>query len=137
MISLMKMRLNAAILALRAGLFLAAMPALAHHSFAAEYDGTKPIKVTGTVTKFDMTNPHSWVYLDVKDADGKVLNWGFETASPNALFRRGFKKDFLKPGNVVTIEGFLAKDGSHTGNAQKLLMPDGNTIVLGTEVNPG
>jgi hypothetical protein len=119
------------------GLLIAAVPVLAHHSFAAEYDGTKPIKVTGTVTKFDMTNPHSWVYLDVKDADGKVVNWGFETASPNALFRRGFKKDFLKPGNVVTIEGFLAKDGSHTGNAQKLLMPDGNTIILGTEVNPG
>ena len=131
------MRLKIAVLAATAGLFLAAIPVLAHHSFAAEYDGTKPIKVTGTVTKFDMTNPHSWVYLDVKDADGKVVNWGFETASPNALFRRGFKKDFLKPGSVVTIEGFLAKDGSHTGNAQKLLMPDGNTIILGTEVNPG
>ena len=127
----------AALLIASASLFLAAMPVLAHHSFAAEYDGTKPIKVTGTVTKFDMTNPHSWVYLDVKDADGKVANWGFETASPNALFRRGFKKDFLKPGSVVTLEGFLAKDGSHTANAQKLLMPDGNTIILGTEVNPG
>jgi hypothetical protein len=134
---LVRMRLKFAVLAATAALFLAAIPALAHHSFAAEYDGTKPIKVTGTVTKFDMTNPHSWVYLDVKDADGKVVNWGFETASPNALFRRGFKKDFLKPGSVVTIEGFLAKDGSHTGNAQKLLMPDGNTIILGTEVNPG
>ena len=131
------MRFKIAVLIASAGLFPAAIPVLAHHSFAAEYDGTKPIKVTGTVTKFDMTNPHSWVYLDVKDADGKVVNWGFETASPNALFRRGFKKDFLKPGNAVTIEGFLAKDGSHTGNAQKLLMPDGNTIILGTEVNPG
>jgi len=131
------MKPKLAILAATAGLLLAAAPLLAHHSFAAEYDGTKPIKVTGTVTKFDMTNPHSWVYLDVKDADGKMVNWGFETASPNALFRRGFKKDFLKPGNVVTIEGFLAKDGSHTGNAQKLLMPDGNTVILGTEVNPG
>jgi hypothetical protein len=135
--NVMKLRSSLAILIASASLFLAAIPGLAHHSFAAEYDGTKPIKVTGTVTKFDMTNPHSWVYLDVKDADGKVANWGFETASPNALFRRGFKKDFLKPGNVVTLEGFLAKDGSHTANAQKLLMPDGNTIVLGTEVNPG
>jgi hypothetical protein len=135
--NVIKMRFNVGILIAGGSLFLAAIPALAHHSFAAEYDGTKPIKVIGTVTKFDMTNPHSWVYLDVKDADGKVANWGFETASPNALFRRGFKKDFLKPGSVVTIEGFLAKDGSHTGNAQKLLMPDGNTIVLGTEVNPG
>jgi len=135
--NVIKMRFNVGILIAGGSLFLAAIPALAHHSFAAEYDGTKPIKVTGTVTKFDMTNPHSWVYLDVKDADGKLVNWGFETASPNALFRRGFKKDFLKPGSVVTIEGFLAKDGSHTGNAQKLLMPDGNTIILGTEVNPG
>jgi Family of unknown function (DUF6152) len=131
------MKMTAAILIAGAGLFLAAMPVLAHHSFAAEYDGLKPIKLMGTVTKFDMTNPHSWVYLDVKDTDGKVVNWAFETASPNALFRRGFKKDFLKPGNLVTIEGFLAKDGSHTANAQRLLMPDGNTIVLGTEVNPG
>jgi hypothetical protein len=135
--NVMKLRSSLAILIAGASLFLAAVPVLAHHSFAAEYDGTKPIKVTGTVTKFDMTNPHSWVYLDVKDADGKVANWGFETASPNALFRRGFKKDFLKPGSVVTLEGFLAKDGSHTANAQKLLMPDGNTIILGTEVNPG
>jgi uncharacterized protein DUF6152 len=137
LVYVMRMRSKIALLVTAAALFLPAIPVLAHHSFAAEYDGTKPIKVTGTVTKFDMTNPHSWVYLDVKDADGKVVNWGFETASPNALFRRGFKKDFLKPGSVVTIEGFLAKDGSHTGNAQKLLMPDGNTIILGTEVNPG
>jgi len=137
LVYVMRMRSKIALLVTGAALFLPAIPALAHHSFAAEYDGTKPIKVTGTVTKFDMTNPHSWVYLDVKDADGKIVNWGFETASPNALFRRGFKKDFLKPGSVVTIEGFLAKDGSHTGNAQKLLMPDGNTIILGTEVNPG
>ena len=116
---------------------LAALPALAHHSFAAEYDGTKPIKLTGTVTKFELTNPHSWIYIDVKDADGKVVNWGFETASVANLYRRGFRKDTVAPGTVVTIEGFLAKDGSHTGNAQKLTLPDGKTVVLGTEVNPG
>ena len=116
---------------------LASMPAVAHHSFAAEYDGTKPIKLTGTVTKFELTNPHSWIYIDVKDADGKVVNWGFETASVANLYRRGFRKDTVAPGTVVTIEGYLAKDGSRTGNAQKLTLPDGKTVVLGTEVNPG
>ena len=109
----------------------------AHHSFAAEYDGTKPIKLNGTVTKFDMVNPHSWIYIDVKDDTGKVVNWKFETASPSNLYRRGFKKDTIKSGMQVTIEGYLAKDGSATANGQKLHMPDGTVIILGTEVNPG
>src|SRR5690242_3302140 len=101
-----------------------AAPAFSHHSFAAEYDGTKPIKLTGVVTKFDLSNPHSWIYFDVKDADGKVVNWAFETASGANLFRRGFRKDSVPPGTVITIEGFLAKDSSHTGNAQKMTLPD-------------
>ena len=109
----------------------------AHHSFAAEYDGTKAIKLSGTVTKFDMVNPHSWIYVDVKDDTGKVVNWKFETASPSNLYRRGFKKDTIKSGMQVTIEGYLAKDGSATANGQKLHMPDGTVIILGTEVNPG
>ena len=131
------MRRKSSLLLAGLAVLLASMPALAHHSFAAEYDGTKPIKLTGTVTKFELTNPHSWIYIDVKDADGKVVNWGFETASVANLYRRGFRKDTVAPGTVVTIEGFLAKDGSHTGNAQKLTLPDGKTVVLGTEVNPG
>jgi hypothetical protein len=126
-----------AILVAGMSMVLARMPILAHHSFAAEYDGTKTFKITGVVTKFDLTNPHSWIHVDVKGPDGTVVNWAFETASPNVLFRRGIRKDFLKPGNVVTIEGYLAKDASHTGNAQKLLMPDGTQVILGTEVNPG
>jgi hypothetical protein len=131
------MRLKTSLSVAGLAVLLASMPALAHHSFAAEYDGTKPIKLTGTVTKFELTNPHSWIYIDVKDADGKVVNWGFETASVANLYRRGFRKDTVAPGTVVTIEGYLAKDGSHTGNAQKLTLPDGKTVVLGTEVNPG
>jgi hypothetical protein len=131
------MRPKSSLLLAGLAVLLAAVPAVAHHSFAAEYDGTKPIKLTGTVTKFELTNPHSWIYIDVKDADGKVVNWGFETASVANLYRRGFRKDTVAPGTVVTIEGYLAKDGSRTGNAQKLTLPDGKTVVLGTEVNPG
>lgn len=116
---------------------LAAMPALAHHSFAAEYDKEKPLKFTGTVTKFDLTNPHSWIYIDVMQPDGTVANWAFETASPSNLYRRGFRKDTIKPGMVVVIEGYGAKDATHTGNGQRITMPDGKQYVLGTEENPG
>jgi hypothetical protein len=111
-------------------------PVAAHHSFAAEYDGAKPIKIIATITKFDMINPHSWLYADSKDADGKVTSWQFETAAPNILFRRGFKRDYFKVGTVITIEGFLAKDGTKTGNAQKVTLPDGKLLILGTETNP-
>jgi len=131
----MRLRLAVAMAALV--LMLAGVPLRAHHSFAAEYDGNKPIKLSGTVTKFDMVNPHSWIYMDVKDDSGKVVNWKFETASPSNLFRRGFRKDTIKPGMQVTLEGYLAKDGSPTANGQKLHLPDGNVIILGTEVNPG
>jgi len=131
------MRLRFAVAMAALVLMLAGVPLRAHHSFAAEYDGNKPIKLSGTVTKFDMVNPHSWIYMDVKDDSGKVVNWKFETASPSNLFRRGFRKDTIKPGMQVTLEGYLAKDSSPTANGQKLHLPDGNVIILGTEVNPG
>ena len=120
-----------------AALLITALPAMAHHSFAAEYDKDKPVKITGSVTKFDLSNPHSWVYLDVPGADGKVANWSCETASAGGLYRRGFRKDTVKPGTLVTIEGFQAKDSSNTCNAQKMTMPDGSVTILGTEQNPG
>ncbi len=131
------MRSKLCLLTVAAALSWTALPLVAHHSFAAEYDRNKPIKLTGTINKFDLTNPHSWIYIDVKGADGKIATWGFETASLISLYRKGFKKDSLKIGEIVTIEGFLAKDGTHTGNGQRLTLPDGSTVILGTEENPG
>jgi hypothetical protein len=131
------MKSNLRVMTVAAALLAFTLPAAAHHSFAAEYDRNKPIKLTGAISKFDLTNPHSWIYIDVKGADGKMATWGFETASLISLYRKGFKKDTLKIGEVVTIEGFLAKDGTHTGNGQKLTLPDGSTVILGTEENPG
>jgi hypothetical protein len=119
------------------GFLLASTPATAHHSFAAEYDRNKQVKVTGTVTKFDFSNPHSWIYIDAKDADGNVVSWSFETASAGSLYRRGLRKDTVKPGMTITITGFGAKDNSRTADAQDMTMPDGTVMTLGTEQNPG
>ena len=97
--------------ALALGLLVAAMPLLAHHSFAAEYDDKKPVSIKGTVTKVEWANPHIWFYVDVKDAVGKVEHWQCEGGPPNMLVRQGWKKDSLKPGDEVSVEGFRAKDG--------------------------
>lgn len=116
---------------------LASLPLFGHHSFAAEYDKNKQVKVTGTVTKFDFSNPHSWIYLDAKADDQTIVSWSFETASAGSLYRRGLRKDTIKPGMVVTITGFGAKDNSHTADAQNLTLSDGTVMTLGTEQNPG
>ncbi len=118
-----------------AGLFLAVAPMMAHHSFAAEFDGEKPLDLTGTVTKVDWVNPHSWVYIDVKSEDGTVANWGLETGPPNVLYRAGWRRDTLKPGDVITVHGFAAKDGSHTLAARLVQTPDGRKLFAGSPDN--
>jgi hypothetical protein len=103
-------------------LLLAAMPALAHHSFKAQYDESQMVTVSGTVTKVSWRNPHVLVFVDVKDDAGKVANWEMELASPNGLMRQGWKLDSLKQGDQVTVSGFPAKDGSHVANARKVIL---------------
>ena len=113
------------------------LPAAAHHG-SQGYDFSGPKKtLKGTVTRFAWQNPHAQLYIDVKDEKGNVVNWGFETAGPNSLYRRGYRKGLIMPGITVTIQGYLAKDGSHTGNAHILTMEDGKVIPLGSETNPG
>jgi len=116
------MRNRLAVCVVAAGLLLSAVPAGAHHGFAAEYDASQRVKVTGVVSKFEWANPHTWFYVDVKNDDGTVTNWGFEMSSPNVLFRKGWTRHSLKPGDAVTVEAFRARDGSHVGNAQVVIL---------------
>ena len=112
-------------------LIFAAAPLLAHHAFAAEFDVNAPVKVKGTVTKVDFVNPHAWIYVDVKDADGKVTNWHFELGAPNALVRLGWKKDTIPQGTEVEITGFRAKNGENVGNGRSITLPDGKELFSG------
>ena len=116
-------------LALVGGLLaLAATPAVAHHSFAAEYDNTQPVKVTGTLTKVEWTNPHIWFFLDVKDSNGTVSNWAFSGGPPGVLQRRGIGKDRLKIGDVIVVEGFRARDGSNNASGGTVTFADGRRV---------
>ena len=126
------MRSKMTVLALGAALLLAAVPVLAHHSFAAEYDAGKPVKMTGTVTQMEWINPHAWVHIDVKQADGKVVNWMVEAGAPNALLRRGFNKQSLLPGTIITVEGYQAKDGAMRANGRDITYLDGRKLFVGS-----
>jgi hypothetical protein len=126
------MRTRLAVIVASFGLLLSAGPALAHHAFTAEYDAKKPIKLTGTVTKLEWLNPHTWFYVDVKDDQGKVTNWGFEMGSPNILLRAGWTRNSMKPGDVVTVEGSRARDGSTNGNVKVVtLVSTGQRLFAG------
>jgi hypothetical protein len=114
------------------GCALATAPLYAHHSFAAEFDGSKKIEMTGVVTKVDWVNPHAYIYVDVKNPDGTVTNWALETGAPNALYRQGWRKSDLKIGDTVTLDAFPAKDGSHTAAARMVKLPDGRKVFAGT-----
>ncbi len=119
------------LLAAVVGLCLAALPVAAHHSFAAEYDSTKPITVKGKFVKMDWINPHSWIYMDVTGPDGKVAQWKFEALPPNGLYRQGWRRDSLKPGDEISIQGFLAKDGTNTGWSSSVTTADGKRMFAG------
>src|SRR5713226_1597350 len=119
------------------GLLLAAAPAFAHHGFASEFDQTRPLKLKGTVTKWEVTNPHSWIHIDVKGDDGQVVGWMIEGGSPNNLYRLGFTKESLPPGSEIVVEGYRAKDGSTRGVGKNVTFADGRKLFLGLQAGEG
>jgi hypothetical protein len=131
------MRSTLAIVIAGTGLLMAALPLAAHHSFAAEFDATKKVSLQGTVTKLDWTNPHIWVYMDVKDDGGTVAHWQCEGGPPNTLTRNGWSRDSLKVGDQATIDGFRSKDGTNTCNARTIKLPTGKSVFAGSADDSG
>ncbi len=109
-----------------------AVPVVAHHAFAAEFDANSPVEFSGTVTKVEWINPHVWIHLDVKKDDGTVENWAFEAGTPNVLFRRGFTRNSLLPGTDVLVDGYQAKDGTNRANGRDITLADGTKLFLGS-----
>jgi hypothetical protein len=127
-----RMRTMRAVVVAGIGLLLSVGPVLAHHSFAAEFDAKRPVKLRGTITRMEWINPHAWIHIDVKGPDGKVVNWMIEAGTPNTLFRRGFTKDSLVTGTEILVDGYLSKDGSNRANGRDVTFPDGRKLFLGS-----
>jgi hypothetical protein len=115
---------------------LAAAPVWAHHAFSAEFDAAKPVKLQGTVKKVEWINPHSWITIDVKQPDGKLLTWEIEAGAPNSMFRRGFNRNSLPIGTEIVVNGYQAKDGKQRANGRDITLPDGKRLFLGSSL-PG
>ncbi len=122
-------------LAVVAAVLLAgAAPLVAHHAFSAEFDQSKPVKMSGEITKLEWVNPHAWLHINVKEPDGKVVAWRFEMGAPNALLRAGWSREDIKPGTAVTISGFLARAGGPVGNAFQVRLPDGRDLFAASSL---
>ena len=130
----MKVRIAILVSAVSIG---AAAPLLAHHSFAAEFDASQALRVTGALTKIEWTNPHSYFYIDVKDESGNVVRWSCEAGSPGALSRRGFKRGDIKLGDTIIVDGYRAKDGSRLMDARRVTLPDGRIVSGGSAGDGG
>jgi hypothetical protein len=128
------MRKTGLLVAVAGILLSAAAPLLAHHAFSAEFDQSKPIKMSGEITKLEWTNPHAWLFIAVKGSDGNVVPWRFEMGAPNALLRAGWSRSDIKPGTAVTISGFLARAGGSVGNAFQVRLPDGRDLFAASSV---
>ena len=129
----MKVRLS---ILLTGFLLAGSLPLLAHHSFAAEFDAGKALRLTGALTKIEWTNPHTYFYIDVKEENGSVVKWGCEAGSPGALTRRGFKRGDIKLGDTIIVDGYRAKDGSRLIDARRVMLPDGR-VVSGASAGDG
>jgi|SRR3954464_884334 len=133
----MENRMKKIVWGMAAAVLAATVPAAAHHSFAAEFDASKPVNLTGTVTKIEWQNPHAFIYMDVKDESGKVTSWGMEMGSPNGLMRQGWSRNSLKIGDEITVEGSRAKDGSNIGNAKTVTLTNGQRLFAGSSQGQG
>jgi hypothetical protein len=132
----LKFRLVLPTLAMACGFLLAGVPVGAHHAFSAEFDADKPVELHGALTKMEWSNPHGWIYMDVKGADGATTNWAIEFGTPNELVRRGMRMGDFVIGSQIVIGGFSAKDGTHTATGRTLRFADGREFFVGAEGTP-